>query len=90
MDIQQGAKKAGRPITLNGDNTRTKRSDLVKLQALSDVPELELILTHPKGKTYKVIFARPAMSNIKPIKQYRPSDDSDEDKYALNLHFMTI
>lgn len=28
MDIQQGTKKAGRPITLNGDNTRTKRSDL--------------------------------------------------------------
>lgn len=90
MVIQQGTKQAGRPIGLNGDDTRTTRADLATLQAWADVPELELTLTHPKGKTYKVIFARPAISNIKPIKQYRPSDGGDEDKYTLNLHFMTI
>lgn len=90
MDIQQGTKKSGRPITLNGDDTHTTRATLALLQAWADVPELELTLTHPKGKDYKVIFARPAISDIKPIKQYRPSDDSNSDKYTLNLHFLTI
>lgn len=90
MDIQQGTKKAGRPITLNGDDTRTTRADLAKLQAWADIPELELSLRHPKGKEYKVIFARPAITDITPIKQYRPIDDSDGDKYTFNLHFLTI
>lgn len=90
MDIQQGTKKAGRPITLNGDDTRTIRADLTKLQAWADVPELEMTLRHPKGKEYKVIFARPAIENVKFIKQHRPSDDSDDDKCTFNLHFLTV
>lgn len=90
MDIQQGTKKEGRPITLNGDDTRTTRADLAKLQAWADVPELEMTLRHPRGKEYKVIFARPNISNINFIKQHRPADDSDDDKCTLNLHFLTI
>lgn len=90
MDIQQGTKKAGRPITLDGTHTRTTRAELAKLQAWADVPELEMTLTHPKGKTYQVIFDRPAIDEITPIKQYRPEDDSDNDRYTLNLHFLTI
>lgn len=90
MDIQQGTKKAGRPITLNGDDTRTTRADLAKLQAWADIPELEMTLRHPKGKTYQVIFARPAITDIDFIKQYKPEDDEDDDKCTLNLHFLTI
>lgn len=90
MDIQQGTKKAGRPITLNGDDTRTTRADLAKLQEWADIPELEMTLRHPKGKTYKVIFARPAITDIKFIKQHKPEDDKDDDKCTLNLHFLTI
>lgn len=90
MVIQQGTKKAGRPITLNGDNTRTTRADLAKIQAWADIPELILTLRHPQGRVYEVIFDRPAIDNITPIKQYRPSDDGDDDKYTLNLHFLTI
>lgn len=90
MIIQQGTKKAGRPITLNGDNTRTTRADLAKLQAWADVPELQMTLTHPKGKEYKVIFARPNITDINFIKQYKPEDYEDEDKCTLNLHFLTI
>lgn len=90
MDIQQGTKKAGRPITLNGDDTRTTRADLAKLQAWADVPELEMTLRHPKGKTYQVIFARPNITDIKFIKQHKPEDDEDDDKCTLNLHFLTI
>ncbi|MDO4896142.1 MAG: hypothetical protein Q3971_02160 [Moraxella sp.] len=90
MIIQQGTKKAGRPITLNGDNTRTTRADLAKIQAWADVPELTLTLTHPKGKKYQVIFDRPAISDIKFIKQHKPKDDKDDDKCTLNLHFLMI
>lgn len=90
MDIQQGTKKAGRPITLNGDDTRTTRADLAKLQAWADVPELEMTLRHPKGKTYQVIFARPNITDIKFIKQHKPEDDEDDDKCTLNLHFLTV
>lgn len=90
MDIQQGTKKAGRPITLKGDDTRTTRADLAKLQAWADVPELEMTLRHPKGKTYQVIFARPNITDIKFIKQHKPEDDEDDDKCTLNLHFLTI
>lgn len=90
MDIQQGTKKAGRPITLNGDDTRTTRADLAKLQEWADIPELILALRHPKGKEYKVIFARPAITDIDFIKQYKPKDDEDDDKCTLNLHFLTI
>lgn len=90
MDIQQGTKKAGRPITLDGTDTRTTRADLAKLQAWADIPELTMTLTHPKGKKYQVIFARPAMTDIHFIKQYKPEDEEDDDKCTLNLHFLTI
>lgn len=90
MIIQQGTKKAGRPISLNGDNTRTTRADLAKLQAWAEVPELKLTLRHPQGKAYQVIFARPAITDIKFIKQHKPKDDKDEDKCTFNLHFLTI
>ncbi|STZ07224.1 Uncharacterised protein [Moraxella caprae] len=89
IDIQQGTKKAGRPITLNGDDTRTTRADLATLQAWADIPELTMTLTHPKGKEYKVIFARPNITNINFIKQYKPEDEEDDDKCTLNLHFLT-
>lgn len=90
MVIQQGTKKAGRPITLNGDNTRTTRADLAKLQTWAEVPELTLTLRHPQGNAYQVIFDRPAITDIKFIKQHKPKDDSDDDKCTLNLHFLTI
>lgn len=90
MDIQQGTKKAGRPITLNGDNVWVSRAELAKLQELAQIPELVMTLTHPKGQSYQVIFGRPAIDGITPIKQYRPSDDSDDDKYRFHLHFLTV
>ncbi len=90
MDIQQGVKKAGRPITLNGDNTRTTRQDIERLQAWASIGELQLTMTHPRGERYLVIFNRPALSDIKAIKPYRPSDERGSDKYTLNIHLLTI
>lgn len=90
MDIQQGIKKAGRPITLNGDNAWIKRKDINLLQNWAGVPELILTLTHPKGQNFSVIFARPFISEIRHFVRYRPSDQSDDDNYQLNLHFITV
>ena len=91
MDIQQGTKKAGRPITLNGDDAYISRADLKKLHAWASLPELEFTLTCPKGQNYQVIFSRPIMSNIRAFgMDYMPFDRGDDDKLYGTLHFLTI
>lgn len=90
MDIQQGTKLAGRPITLNGDNAWTSRADIKTLQQWSEVPELEMNLTHPDGRAFKVIFNRPALEAIQAVKDYRPADQEDNDMFKLNLRFLTV
>lgn len=90
MDIQQGTKQAGRLITLNGDKAWTIRSNVKILQAWKEVPELEMTLQHPDGRTFKVIFSRHALDNIQAVKNYKPADQSDKDPFRLNLHFLTI
>lgn len=91
MDIQQGTKKAGRPITLNGDNAYVTRATLEMLQTWATMPELELTLTHPKGQTYNVIFKRPAVSNIRVLgMDYMPADRGDDDKLHCNIGLLTI
>lgn len=90
MDIQQGTKLAGRPITLNGDNTWTSRADIKTLQQWSEVPELEMTLTHPDGRSFKVIFSRPALDNIQAVKNYKPADQSNNDVFRLIIRFLTI
>lgn len=89
--IQQGTKKAGRPITLNGDNAYLPRADIKTLQAWAELPELEMTLIHPKGQAYRVIFARPTLSNIRAWgNDYRAFDMSDDDKMQCHVHLLTI
>ncbi len=87
--IQQGIKKAGRPITLDGTDTRTSRVDVETLQEWANISGLTMTLTHPKGKIYKVIFVRPFITNLQ-AKKYRPSDQEGKDKFRFNLHFITV
>lgn len=88
--VQQGTKKAGRPITLEGGNVWVKRKLIKDLQAWADVPELVMTLTHPDGRIFKVIFDRPALDGITAIKEYRPADQTDDDKMRVDLHFLTV
>ena len=90
MDVQQGTKLAGRPITLDCKYARIKRIELETLQDWTMVPELIMTLTHPDGRVFNVIFARPALSDIDAIKNYRPGDKSDNDPFVSNIHFITI
>lgn len=90
VDVQQGTKQAGRPITLKGDEVWVKKADLKTLQDWTSVPELTLTLTHPDGRTFAVIFARPAIFNIKQVVITQPSDDDNEQWYQADLGFLTV
>lgn len=90
MHVQQGTMLAGRPITLDCEYARITRSDVELLQAWSAVPELELTLTHPDGRTFDVIFAATALSDIVDIKNYKPSDKRPDDPMTANIHLLTI
>lgn len=90
MHIDQGTMLAGRPISLDSQYARLKRSDLVLLQAWSAVPELTMTLTHPDGRTFAVMFTATALTDIVDIKNYRPADKSPDDPMAANINLMTV
>lgn len=90
MDIQQGTMLAGRPITLDSTHARIKRSEVELLQAWASVPEMIMTLTHPDGRTFDVMFAATALTDIVDIKNYRPSDKEADDPMTANIHLMTI
>ncbi len=90
MHIDQGTMLAGRPITLDCKNARIKRMDLETLQDWSMVPELTMTLTHPDSRTFDVVFARPAISDIDAVKNYRAGDEAGNDPFKANLNLITV
>ena len=91
IDIQEGLMLAGRPITLKGANATIKRGKLKTLQAWTNVPEIEMTLTHPDGRVFAVTFSKNPISNEKGLfKDYRPSDQSDDDKMQADISLITI
>jgi hypothetical protein len=90
MDIQQGTMLAGRPITLDCSKARIKRMDVETLQDWTMVPELTMTLTHPDGRTFDVMFTRPAISDIDAIKNYRAGDEQGNDAFKANIHLLTV
>lgn len=90
MDVQQGTMLAGRPITLDCTHARIKRSELEQLQAWAQVPELTMTLTHPDERTFAVMFANSALTDIVDIKNYRPSDKQQDDPMQANINLMTV
>lgn len=89
-DIQQGTMLAGRPITLDCTNARIKRSELEQLQAWVQIPELTMTLKHPDGRTFTVLFAAPALTDINPIKVIRAGDEHPDDKFTANINLLTV
>ena len=90
MDIQQGTMLAGRPITLDSTHARLHRADVQLLQGWASVPEMIMTLTHPDGRTFNVMFAATALTDIVDIKNYKPSDKRPDDPMTANIHLMTI
>lgn len=87
--VQQGTMLAGRPITLGGEWIWLPRATLLTLAAWADVPELEMTLSHPDGRSFNTCFARPALSNITPAYYLAPEDGSAQYEAPV-IHLMTI
>ena len=87
--IQQGTMLAGRPITLGGEWVWLPRATLLTLAAWADVPELEMTLTTPDGRSYNTCFARPALSNTTPVFYAAPEDGTAQYE-APQIHLLTI
>ena len=87
--IQQGTMLAGRPITLSGEWIWLPRATLLTLAAWADVPELEMTLSHPDGRSFNTCFARPALSNITPAYYLAPEDGSAQYEAPV-IHLITI
>ena len=87
--VQQGTMLAGRPITLSGEWIWLPRATLLTLAAWADVPELEMTLSHPDGRSFNTCFARPALSNITPAYYLAPEDGSAQYEAPI-IHLMTI
>ena len=87
--IQQGTMLAGRPITLGGDWVWLARATLATLTVWADVPELEMTLTTPDGRSYNTCFARPALSNTTPVNYTSPEDGTAQYE-AVQVHLLTI
>lgn len=90
MHIQQGVKKAGRPITLEGTHVWLTRAIIKTLQQWASMPELTMTLSHPDGRTFNVMFRRPFIDNVKPTKPIRPNDELATDWFKANIHLMTF
>ena len=87
--IQQGTMLAGRPVTLAGEWIWLDRATLTTLAAWADVPELEMTLTTPDGRSYNTCFARPALSNTTPVNYASPEDGTAQYE-AVQVHLLTI
>lgn len=91
IDIQEGTKKAGRPISLDGKKAVIKYGDLKRLRDWTDVPELTMTLTHPDGRIFNVTFTDTPIANDKGLfKGYRPSDQSDDDDMQADINLQTV
>lgn len=88
--IEQALKKAGRPITLSGDNVWLALHTVQALQALADKLAFVMRLVVPDGRTFSVLFARPALSNLHAIKAVKIDERNSLDRYQCNLHFITV
>ena len=87
--IQQGTMLAGRPITLGGEWIWLPRATLLMLAVWVDVPELEMTLSHPDGRSFNTCFARPALSNTAPVNYASPEDGAAQYE-AVQVHLLTI
>ena len=87
--IQQGMMLAGRPITLGGDWVWLARATLATLAIWADVPELEMTLTTPDGRSLNVTFrTHDGALQASPVRWMH--DEDDDAWYHAEIRLMTI
>lgn len=87
--IQQGVKKAGRPITLAADNVWLPLSTIQTLRDWTDVPELKLTYTHYDGRTFQVIFALHEQA-LKAEPVHFTAPELGVERYIATIKLLTI
>lgn len=88
--IESGTKKAGREITLSGDNSSglISRADLKRLEAKLTVTS-PMVLTLNDSRTFNVIFNHAKKPiEAKPWIDYSTPDDAD--LYTLKINFLAV
>lgn len=81
---------AGRPITLQGDESQgwIRRTALLALQALADAPDQAYALQLADGRTFSVQFATGEPLSAKPIA--RPELPADAHPYVATLRLIIV
>lgn len=85
MIIETGIKKAGRPITLKGDDVWLDKALLVKL---FDLQGKTLTLGVPDGRIFDVLLKK--LTNVAPITRYQKADETDSDQWRCDILMMTV
>lgn len=85
--VQRSMKISGRSLILSGENAQITRQDLSKLQQWAG-DNLKFSLESPKGEIFKVIFDAKPYEIIKE-REIREDNQGDEDKFRINLFFIT-
>lgn len=88
--VQQGLKLAGRPISLEGEWVWHGLSTLRTLRDWSDIPGLQLTLTHYDGRSFNVIFRLhdKVFGQVEPVHYATPEEDGD--RYTFGILLMTV
>ena len=87
--VDAAVKTGGRPITLEGqdDQGHIRRSVLLALQALADVPLATYTLTLADDRVFTVRFAPETPISATPLG--RPELPTDENRYVATLRLIT-
>lgn len=88
--VDQAAKVAGRPITLQGvrDQGWIRRATLLAVQALADVPGATYTLKLADGREFEVMFAPENPMEAEPIS--RPEMPASTHPYVATLRLLTV
>ena len=88
--VEETALTAGQPITLRGSERTTwmTRTDLIALRALANAANTTYTLTLHDGRTFDVVFAKPAIESNPLIDYSHPLPD---DQYVLTaVRLLTV
>lgn len=88
MIIEQGIKKAGRPISLSGEHVWATRQLLATLHDIWQTPNLTCQLHHPDGRQFVVLLTD--ITNIRHVQNYKDGDKSMDDKVQFDLKFVVL
>lgn len=87
--IQQGVKRAGRPITLSADNVWLPLSTVQKLRDWTDIAELKMTYTHYDGRVFDVIFALHDQA-LKAEPVHFTAPELANERYIVTIKFITV